>query len=110
MEEMQDKQYVALELTRIMFQNAREIPDRNVIAENYIYFLNELTGILEIGSNVMQLQMEIQSLQRKLAERIENPDIDTKLHRLTDVVNQCKGDMEPYVYECLMAEIQMKIQ
>ena len=45
-----------------------------------------------------------------LSERVEYPDPSIKLHRLIDVINQCKGDMEPYVYECLMAEIQLKIQ
>lgn len=110
MDNVQDKQYLALELTKLMFQNANGIPDRSVVHENYKYFLNELTGVLNVGANVMQLQMEIQTLQKKLAERMENPDNSVKLHRLIDVINQCKGDMEPYVYECLMAEINMKIQ
>ena len=110
MNDLQDKQYLALELTKLMFQNANGIPDRSVVYENYKYFLNELTGVLNVGANVMQLQMEIQTLQKKLAERMENPDNSVKLHRLIDVINQCKGDMEPYVYECLMAEINMKIQ
>lgn len=109
MNEIQDKQYLALELTKLMFQNANGIPDRSVVYENYKYFLNELTGVLNVGANVMQLQMEIQTLQKKLAERMENSDTSTKLHRLIDVLNQCKGDMEPYVYECLMAEIKMKM-
>lgn len=110
MEEIQDKQYLALELTKLMFQNASGVLDRSVVQENYKYFLNELTGVLNVGANVMQLQMEIQSLQRKLAERMENSDTSIKLQRLIDVINQCKGDMEPYVYECLMAEINLKIQ
>lgn len=110
MDNVQDKQYLALELTKLMFQNANGIPDRSVVYENYKYFLNELTGVLNVGATVMQLQMEIQTLQKKLAERMENPDNSVKLHRLIDVINQCKGDMEPYVYECLMAEINMKIQ
>ena len=110
MNDLQDKQYLALELTKLMFQNANGIPDRSVVHENYTYFLNELTGVLNVGATVMQLQMEIQTLQKKLAERMENPDNSAKLHRLIDVINQCKGDMEPYVYECLMAEINMKIQ
>ena len=110
MNEIQDKQYLALELTKIMFQNTNGVPDRSVVYENYSYFLNELTGVLNMGMNVMQLQMEIQTLQRKLAEKMENPDNSVKLHRLIDVVNQCKGDMEPYVYQQLMAEIQSKIQ
>lgn len=110
MNEIQDKQYLALELTKIVFQNTNGVPDRSVVYENYSYFLNELTGVLNMGMNVMQLQTEIQTLQRKLAEKMENPDNSVKLHRLIDVVNQCKGDMEPYVYQQLMAEIQSKIQ
>ena len=108
--DLQDKQYLALELTKLMFQNANGIPDRSVVYENYKYFLNELTGVLDMSVKVMQLQMEIQTLQKKLAERMENSDTSIKLHRLIDVINQCKGDMEPYVYECLMKEITNKIQ
>ena len=110
MNDLQDKQYLALELTKLMFQNTNGIPDRSVMYENYKYFLNELTGVFNVGVNVMQLQMEIQTLQKKLSERMENSDTNIKLQRLIDVINQCKGDMEPYVYECLMAEINMKIQ
>lgn len=109
MDNVQDKQYLALELTKMMFQNTNGVLDRSVVYENYKYFLNELTGILNMGANVMQLQMEIQTLQRKLDEKMANSDTSVKLHRLTDVINQCKGDMEPYVYECLMAEINLKI-
>ena len=110
MNEMQDKQYLALELTKITFEHKEGYAKRKDVMENYNYFLKELTGVLNEGANIMQLQMEIQTLQRKLAERTEKQDNEKKLHRLIDAINQCKGDMEPYVYERLMLEINLKIQ
>lgn len=111
MEEMQDKQYLALELTKIKYQVMTEGIDRSDMMSDYWYFLESLTGVFEQVAQVEQLEKEVERLQGLISIQVEKQDCGaTKLHRLTDVINQCKGDMEPYVYECLMAEIQMKIQ
>lgn len=110
MNEMQDKQYLALELTKITFEHSEGYAKRKDVMENYWYFLEDLTGVFEKVARVEELEKEIEKLQGLLKIATDNPNHGKKLHRLIDVVNQCKGDMEPYVYECLMAEIQMKIQ
>ena len=110
MNEMQDKQYLALELTKIKHQTITEKTERNNIMEDYWYFLESLTEVFEKVAKVEELEKENERMRILLSERVEYPDPSIKLHRLIDVINQCKGDMEPYVYECLMAEIQMKIQ
>ena len=110
MNEIQDKQYLALELTKIKHQSITDKTDRSDIMADYWYFLEDLTGVFEKVAQVEQLERENEKLQGLLKIATENPNHGKKLHRLIDVVNQCKGDMEPYVYECLMAEIQLKIQ
>lgn len=110
MNEMQDKQYLALELTKIKHQTITEKTERNNIMEDYWYFLESLTEIFEKVAKVEELEKDNERMRILLSERVEYPDPSIKLHRLIDVINQCKGDMEPYVYGCLMAEIQMKIQ
>lgn len=110
MEEMQDKQYLALELTKITFEHNEGYTKRKDVMENYWYFLEDLTGVFEKIAKLEELERENEKLQGLIRVQAEKQDNGLKLHRLIDVVNQCKGDMEPYVYECLMAEIQMKIQ
>ena len=110
MNEMQDKQYLALELTKITFEHNEGYAKRKDVMENYWYFLEDLTGVFEKVARVEELEKDNERMRILLSERVEYPDPSIKLHRLIDVINQCKGDMEPYVYECLMAEIQMKIQ
>ena len=112
MNEMQDKQYLALELTKITFQNDNNgYIKRDKVIGNYNYFLNELTTVFENINTIEELEKKIETLQGLLKVAVDNnPNYTKKLQRITDVINQCKGDMEPYVYECLMAEIQLKIQ
>lgn len=110
MEEMRDKQYLALELTKITFEHSEGYAKRKEVMQNYWYFLEDLTGVFEKIAKLEELEKENEKLQGLIRVQAEKQDNELKLHRLIDVLNQCKGDMEPYVYECLMAEIQMKIQ
>ena len=111
MEEIQDKQYLALELTKIKYQTLPEKVKRGDIMSDYRYFLNELTGVLDKAVEIEELEKEVEALKEFIASKMEKrEDNGVKLHRLIDVVNQCKGDMEPWVYECLMQEITMKTQ
>ena len=110
MEEMQDKQYLALELTKIKHQSMSDETDRRDIMEDYWYFLEDLTSVFEKVARVEELEKEVEALREFIRMQSEKQDNGKKLQRIKDVLNQCKGDMEPYVYECLMAEIQLKIQ
>ena len=110
MNDIQDKQYLALELTKITFEHSDGYAKRKEVMDNYNYFLNELTGVLDKAVQTEELEQEIERLQGLIRIQSEKQDNGKKLQRIKDVLNQCKGDMEPYVYECLMAEIQLKIQ
>ena len=109
MNDLQDKQYLALELTKIAYLYAGSYEDKDIY-ESYKYYLDQLTGLSQDLTTVQELKKEIDKLHGLLKIATDNPEHGKKLHRLIDVVNQCKGDMEPYVYECLMAEITTKIQ
>lgn len=110
MNDTQDVQYLALELTKIKHQAITEKTERKHIMEDYWYFLESITEVFEKIAQVEELEKEIERLHGLLKVATDNLNHDKKLHRLIDVVNQCKGDMEPYVYECLMAEINLKTQ
>lgn len=110
MNEMQDKQYLALELTKITFEHSEGHAKRKDVMENYWYFLEDLTGVFEKIAKLEELERENEKLQGLIRIQAEKQDNGLKLHRLIDVVNQCKGDMEPYVYDTLMHEITHKIQ
>lgn len=110
MEEMQDKQYLALELTKIKYQTLPEKVKRGDIMSDYRYFLNDLTGVLDKAVEIEELEKEIEALREFIRMQSEKQNSDVKSNRLIDVLNQCKGDMEPWVYERLMQEITMKTQ
>lgn len=110
MNEMQDKQYLALELTKLTFEHSEGHAKRKDVMESYWYFLEDLTGIFEKIAKLEELERENEKLQGLIRIQAEKQDRGAKLHRLIDVVNQCKGDMEPYVYDTLMNEITSKIQ
>lgn len=109
MNDLQDKQYLALELVKLAYPS-NSMWDDDEIFNSYKKQLERLTGLTQDLETVKNLQEEIERLQGLIRIQAEKRDNGAKLHRLIDVVNQCKGDMEPYVYECLMAEITMKIQ
>lgn len=110
MNETQDKQYLALELTKLKHQSITREMNRSDIMADYWYFLESLTEVFEKLETVEELEKEVEALKEFIASKMEKQDNGKKLHRLIDVVNQCKGDMEPWVYECLMQEITMKTQ
>ena len=110
MEEIRDKQYLALELTKITFEHSEGYAKRKEVMQNYWYFLEDLTGVFEKIAKLEELEKENEKLQGLIRVQTEKQDNGLKLHRLIDVINQCKGDMEPYVYDTLMHEITSKIQ
>ena len=110
MEEIRDKQYLALELTKITFEHSEGYAKRKEVMQNYWYFLEDLTGVFEKIAKLEELEKENEKLQGLIRVQAEKRDNGLKLHRLIDVINQCKGDMKPYVYDTLMHEITSKIQ
>lgn len=111
MNDLQDKQYLALELTKIKCDkiNNNGIYSRENIMEDYWYFLESLTEVFEKVARLEELEKENEKLRGLLKLKTDDPERVKKLQRITDVINHCKGDMEPYVYQQLMDEIQLKI-
>lgn len=98
-----DKVYLALELTRLW--NIKEA-SRKDIMKTYNYFLNELTGIDNIGV-IDELNKELEEITNKYndleknMESIINERVNYKKDVLYSILENAKGDMEPYVYESL---------
>ena len=98
-----DKVYLALELTRLW--NIKEA-SRKDIMETFNYFLNELTGIEDIAI-IDELNKKLESVTndyndlKKNMESIINERINYKKDVLHSILENAKGDMEPYVYESL---------
>ena len=98
-----DKVYLALELTRLW--NIKEA-NRKDIMETFNYFLNELTGIDDIGI-IDELNKELENITNKYndleknMESIINERVNYKKDVLSSILENTKGDMEPYVYESL---------
>ena len=69
----------------------------------YKYFLEELTDTIDGIVTTDSLKTEIERLRKENAslknnnQAILNPFIDTILA----LANECKGDMEPYVYQAI---------
>lgn len=103
MNEMQDKQYLALELTKITFEHKEGYAKRKDVMENYWYFLEDLTGVFEKVARVDELEKEINTLQMKLnAKTEENPWGNIRLGMLRKILEDGKGDMEPYLYNAII--------
>ena len=74
MNEMQDKQYLALELTKITFEHSEGYAKRKDVMENYWYFLEDLTGVFEKVARVEELEKENERLQGLLKIATDNPN------------------------------------
>ena len=98
-----DKVYLALELTRLW--NIKEA-NREDIMKTFNYFLSELTGVDDIGI-IDELKKELEETKDKYdnlmdnMESIINERVNYKKDVLSSILENAKGDMEPYVYESL---------
>lgn len=98
-----DKVYLALELTRLW--NIKEA-NREDIMKTFNYFLSELTGVEDIAI-IDELNKKLESVTndynnlKENMESIINERINCKKDVLYSILENAKGDMEPYVYESL---------
>lgn len=112
--DIQDKQYIALELTKIAYPPILQSYGTSVqdIYKSYEYFLKQTMEITDSIETVSSLKNEINKL------RIENErfkaDNQAIVKRLCEdimsVLVAAKGDMEPYVYSSISNIIKSKIQ
>ena len=101
--ELQDKQYIALELTRILYGDNEELT-REGILYAYDYYLKELTDTVDEIETTQALKNQIKYLQEENDRlKVNNRDVLKPLiNDILTLVDGCKGDMEPYVYEAII--------
>lgn len=100
--ELQDKQYLALELTRILFSDKQELNCDSIMV-CYNTFLKKLTDTIDEIETTQALKNQIKYLQEENDKlRANNQDVLKPLiNDILTLVDGCKGDMEPYVYEAI---------
>lgn len=105
---MVDKIYLALELTKIKFNNTTN-SDKSEIYTSFEYFLKELTKIedLSIIDKLKDENKTLHSLYDDLKATATSTDLRReKINKLIDIINDCRGDMETYVYNHLMLTLE----
>lgn len=112
--DIQDKQYIALELTKIAYPPILQSYGTSVqdIYKSYEYFLKQTMEITDDIETISSLKNEINKL--RIENERFNADNQVVVKRLCeDIMNVlvgAKGDMEPYVYSSISNIIKAKIQ
>lgn len=112
--EIQDKQYIALELTKVAYPPILQSYGTSVqdIYKSYEYFLKQTMEIADSIETVSSLKNEIAKLQKENERfKADNQAIVKRLcEDIMNVLVVAKGDMEPYVYSSISNIIKSKIQ
>lgn len=108
--ELQDKQYIALELTKILFTDKVKYQKEDVYGA-YQYFLLNATNVYETIDTFLFLKNENERLQKEnLKFKTNNrADFESFANELAKFAKDNKGNMEPYVYSGLMNFLSKKI-
>lgn len=108
-----DKVYLALELTRLYVPERPEnsIFNREFVKDTFDYFVSELTGIEDISNydDIVNEREQYKKMYEDLTREVDNrvnSIIEYKLKSIKQTLDQCKGDMEPYVYKSLIELIK----
>lgn len=105
--DIKDKQFLALELTKIAYpSNAETLDiDDETIYKSYEYYLSQLTGLIDSVNTVSSLKNEVVRLQNENAALKRNnlEMLEPLIADITSVVNNCRGDMEQYVYDAILS-------
>ena len=109
--DLKDKQYLALELTKILYGDNTELTNEGIFTA-YESFLKKLTGLHDEIETIQALRNQIKYLQEENDRlRVDNLDILKPFcDKLMAVLREAQGDMEPYVYTALMNIIKEKIK
>ena len=99
-----DIAYIALELTRIYMDN---ILNKETVSEAYNYYMKDLLGVEDIVNyaQVVEELEETKQAYNNLRDELKNKATimsQSKLEQIKEILEQSKGDMEPYVYESLI--------
>ena len=103
-----DKFYLALELTKLKFNNTTN-SDKSEIYTSFEYFLKELTGIedLSVVDKLKDENNTLHALYEDLKEKVKNDTIkEKKINDLLNIIESNRGDMEPRVYNLLITNLK----
>ena len=102
--DIQDKQYLALELTKICYGNKGEEYAGDTIFDTYEHNLRKLTNTFDEIETISSLKNEIDKLQKE-NERLKTDNrvmLEPLIKDITGIINNGKGDMEFYIYEAIL--------
>lgn len=101
MNNMQEKQYLALELTKIIYPPIDRDWNKHDVVKTYENILTELTGYIADITTINTLQKEIERLTNEnTALKKENKDVLKPFcEQLLTILHDGKIDMEPYLYD-----------
>ena len=108
--EVQDKQYIALELTKILFGDKVKYQQKEVL-NVYQYFLLNITNLYEVIGTFELLKNENERLQKEILKFKANnrADFESFANELAKFTEENKSDMETYVYDGLINLCNKKI-
>lgn len=111
--ELQDKQYIALELTKIGYPPIEQTLDytNEDIFDTYKYNLLHLAGLLDETDTILYLKNENERLEKENSELYSNNrgNFENFIKDFKDFIEENKGDMEPRVYSGLITLCNKKI-
>ena len=99
-----DKIYVALELTKVRYDKGSEYTSDENVLETFNHYVKELTGLenihefFETKEKLEEYKIEYDRLVKNIDERVHDLTV-YKFNQIREFIQTTKGDMEPYVYE-----------
>lgn len=102
-----DKVYLALELTKIRYN---DIPNKltDDVSNTFKYYLKELTEIDDISEleNLKKENIRLQELYNSIRKKLNDVVPRSKRDEIRDILSENKGDMEPRVYQLLVNNLK----
>ena len=104
-EQNRDFNYIALELTKIRYQDnslpSKTIVNNNTIMDTFEFYLMALADCNDKVNDISELQEENESLKialQTIQEELNNPSVvDKKKEKLITTINANRGNMEPWL-------------
>ena len=105
--DLKDKQYLALELTKILYSDKAELTQENIY-ESYDCFLKQLTNLFENTETILFLKNQVEQLQKENLEFKANnrAHFEKNVNNLLLYLESEKGNMEPVTYNTLTQLIE----
>lgn len=112
--DMYNISYLALELTKIYMQYRNGdvgIFNATTVIDTYNHYIKELLGVEDTVNyaHVVEELEETRKAYNNLRDELKNKATmmsQSKLEQIKEILEQSKGDMEPYVYESLIKLIK----